>query len=222
MKTLTNLLLAGTAVALLSGGAMAADLYVAPAAAPMAPAVSAWDGAYIGASLGYSWGTFVDSIADGTGTPTGGFIGGEVGYNFHLTDGIVVGIQGDLSWNNETTGVFTGTSTTDTESARINWDGAVMGRLGFDAGAFLPYVEGGIGFANATLTDITTFPPNENYTATHTGWVVGAGVQFALADRLSANIEYRYANYGTAIYESGSPAIALTDSSIRVGLDFHL
>ena len=217
MKTLTSLLLAGTAVALLSGGAMAADLYVAPAQAPMvsaAQAVSDWDGAYIGASIGYSWGTFVDTTGDGNGNASGGFIGGEIGYNFHLTDGVVVGIQGDLSWNNESASSFTNTNDM---SARINWDGAVLGRVGFDAGAFLPYIEGGIAFANATVTDGGTA-----YNATHTGWAVGAGVQFALANKLSANIEYRYADYGSALYESGVPNIALTDSSIRVGLDFHL
>lgn len=217
MKTLTLLFLTGMALALLSGETMAADLMMPMKPAPMmaaAPASTSWDGLYLGASVGYGWSTFVDEPADGNGSAAGGFIGGQIGYNFHLSDAFVVGVQGDLSWNNESSGSFTNDSD---ETARINWDGAVMGRLGYDAGQFLPYVEAGVAFANATITE-----SDGAFGATHTGYAIGAGVQFMLSSQLSANIEYRYSNYGSAVYETGQTAIGLSGNSIRIGLDYHL
>jgi outer membrane immunogenic protein len=219
MKTLTVLFLTGTALALLSSETMAADLMMPMKSAPMmaaAPASTSWDGLYLGASVGYGWGTFVDEPSDGNGSAAGGFIGGQIGYNLHLSDVIVLGVQGDISWNNESSGAFTNDSD---ETARINWDGAVMGRLGYDAGQFLPYVEAGVAFANATISEAESGSP---FSATHTGYAIGAGVQFMLASQLSANIEYRYSNYGSAIYETGEPAIGLSGNSIRIGLDYHL
>jgi outer membrane immunogenic protein len=222
MKKLTVLLLTATALSLFSAEAMAADLMMPMKSAPMmaaAPASTGWDGLYLGASVGYSWGTADDSSTssgsfDGLGSLSGGFIGGQVGYNFHLSDNVVLGIQGDINWNNESAATFTNTGS---ESARINWDGAIMGRLGYDAGQFLPYVEAGVAFANMTVTDSGT-----PLSATHTGYALGAGVQFMLSSQLSANVEYRYSNYGSATYESGEPQIGLTDNSVRLGLDFHL
>lgn len=218
MKKLTaTLLLSVAAIAAVSGSAMAADL-MAPAAAPVvsAPASTNWDGPYIGASVGYSWGSAEDTTnTNGTANFSGVFAGIEAGYNFHLSDNIVLGIQGDINWSNEHADTFTSSTA---ETFRINWDGAVVGRLGYDAGDFLPYVEAGVAFANATLTYNGT-----DYSATQTGWTAGVGVQFKLADQLSANLEYRYSDYGTGgPYYSGTEQIHLTDNSIRIGLDYHL
>jgi opacity protein-like surface antigen len=40
-----------------------------------------------------------------------------------------------------------------------------------------------------------------------------------LASNLSANVGYRYSDYGSQTY-SGAP-VSLTDSSVRVGLNYH-
>ncbi|MDR3472730.1 MAG: porin family protein [Devosia sp.] len=200
-------LLTATAMAALTSGAMAADLYVPPATPAMAPATTSWDGPYIGATVGYSWGT-ADATASSFGSSSiSGFeLGGQLGYNFHLADSIVLGIQGDLNWSNESVDPL-GSSTA---KFTTNWDGAVVGRLGVDMGEFLPYVEAGVAFAGAN------WDPDS---ATHTGWTVGAGVEFMLADNLSANVEARYADYGSATY--GADSMHLTDTQFRVGLNYH-
>ena len=55
---------------------------------------------------------------------------------------------------------------------------------------------------------------------THVGWTVGAGAEFTLADHLSANVEYRYSDYGKQTYDS-SNSVSLTDSTVRAGLNYH-
>jgi outer membrane autotransporter protein len=198
-----------------SGAAFAADLYVPPAAPVAAPAVSSnWDGAYIGATVGYGW-SHVDLGAPGSGSGDGSGItlGGQVGYNFHVADSLVLGIQGNLDWNNETGsgGVVS--------NVHGNWDGAIVGRVGIDAGEFLPYVEAGVAFANETAT----LTGAGDFSNTYTGWTVGAGVEFALADNWSVNVEYRYNDYGTqTIGPVGFAAPAtLTDNEVRLGINYH-
>jgi outer membrane immunogenic protein len=220
MNKLAILLLTGTALALFSGAALAADLpMVSGPMTAAAPAPSGgWDGLYLGASAGYSWGTATANFNNNAeATVSGGFVGGQIGYNFHLSDNILLGVEGDLNWSDET-GSFANINFNNNGEAkyRINWDGSVRGRLGYDAGQFLPYLEAGVAFANAT----TTFNDGTTESATHTGYTLGAGVEFKLADQLSANVEYRYSNYGTATY--GSDKFSLTDNSVRIGLDYHL
>ena len=190
---------AATAVALFTGSAFAADLYVPPAAAPAAaPVTSSWDGPYIGASVGYGW----QSLADGGPTTGNGWsVGAQLGYYAHLSDQIVGGVEGNIDWVNYAGGT--------TPSYSVNWDGSLRARLGVDMGQWLPYVEAGVAFANVTDSTATTSPE------VRTGWTAGAGVEVMLADHLSGNIEYRYTDYGAG---TGS---GFTDNSIRVGLNYH-
>ena len=198
MKLMVKTLLTAAAMAALTSGAMAADLYVPPAAAPaMAPAASSWDGPYVGATVGYGW----QSLDDGGDTTGNGWsVGGQVGYNFHLSDQIIAGVEGNLDWVN-----FAATAGSGTYS--VDWDGSVRGRLGLDMGQWFPYVEAGVAFANVT--------DNGASAEVRTGWTAGAGVEVMLADHLSANLEYRYTDYG-----AGS-GYDLKDNSVRVGLNYH-
>jgi outer membrane immunogenic protein len=214
---LARVLLLGTAVlTILSSSAWAADLMMPAPAAP-APVASSWDGPYIGASVGYGWGTATNSYT-GLSTSTssanlaGWLVGGQIGYNFHLSDNIVAGVEGNIDWLNET-----GTYTDGVSTQTINWEGSIRGRLGMDMGQFLPYIEAGVAFANSTYNGTSSV------SGTHTGWTVGAGVEFMLADNLSANVEYRYSDYGSQNYNTTNynNAIHLTDSTVRFGLNYH-
>ena len=195
--TLTGkIAIAAAAFAMLSGSAMAADLYVPPAA-PAAPAVTTtnWDGPYIGATVGYNW-----YNSDGAGNAQGWNVGAQLGYNFHVADQIVLGIQGDVNW-----------ISTNFPTNPNGWDGAIVGRLGYDAGAILPYVEAGVAFADID------FPAGAAANNSSAGWTAGAGIEFMLADQWSANVEYRYADYGSF----GGAVGDVRDNSIRVGLNYH-
>src|SRR6185312_5656135 len=177
-------LLAAGATAALTGGAMAADLYTPPPAAPVAvapvAAPSVWDGPYIGASVGYGWQSLATTPSDTTGN--GWLVGGQVGYNFHVANQIVLGVEGNVDWTNSAGG-------TAPNSYSYDWDGSVRARLGVDMGGWMPYAEAGVAFANVTDNTVPV-------TEVRTGWTAGAGVEVQLADHVTGNVEYRYTDYG--------------------------
>jgi outer membrane immunogenic protein len=202
-----------TAIGLLSGAAYGADLALpaAPVTAPP-PVAGAWNGAYIGANAGYSW---------GTATPTGGTVnisgwqlGGEVGYNFDLADPLVVGIAANIDWMNES-------GSGRLHDYGLDWDGAVVGRLGADLGDLMPYVEGGLAVGGGVRT--LKAAPHTVDNATYVGWTVGGGLQYMFAQNWSGDLQYRYSDYGTQTVGSGAArdTIGLTNSSVTLGIDYH-
>ena len=198
-----------TLFALTPVAGQAADLMVQPKPMTVAAAAATtnWDGFYAGAQFGYGWGNLNYPSGGVSANLTGLAVGGQAGYNFHVSDNVVAGVEGDLRWNNQR-GSFPTAVT-----SQINWDGSVRGRVGLDLGQVMPYVDAGVAFANGTINS------GPGYSANHVGWTAGVGVEYMLASNLSANVEYRYSDYGTQTY-SGQQ-FALTDSSLRVGLNYH-
>lgn len=219
MKLATLSLLAGVSIFGLASSVVAADLIIEEPAMPgIVAADGDWEGAYAGVHLGYSWGE-----ADHTSGPgfndmdiSGWLVGGQVGYNFYLTEGIVAGIEGDLSWTN-IGGECDLSCAIPGITHDINWQGSVRGRVGFDGGAFMPYLTAGLAFANATREAVLAD------TQTHIGWTVGAGVEMMATQDISLNLEYRYNAFGDAVYATGgiSPTVDLTTHQVRAGLNFH-
>jgi len=95
-------------------------------------------------------------------------------------------------------------------SSSLDWLTTFRGRLGLALGGegrFLPYVTGGAAVASVsanttTVSDYTGADNGHNATLSapegkssflQTGVVVGAGIEFALADNLSLSAEYQYA-----------------------------
>jgi outer membrane immunogenic protein len=233
---------------MLSGTAWAADLPMAPGVVSEA-APSGWDGAYIGAHVGYGPGSLTDLgylglelalLGDGGGpiSFSGMFAGGQMGYNFTLNDHFVVGVEGDLSWTNES-GSRTVSSTSApidlTQSTTLNWTGDLTVHAGYDMGMFMPYVLGGAAFANNTYGISSTSGGGESASgnATHVGYTIGAGVGAMFTQHLSGFIEGRYSDYGIANYTLtgtsgfGGPSSSITepanvtDWTARTGLNFH-
>jgi outer membrane immunogenic protein len=212
-------LLAGVAGVSVMSSAFAADLIISEPA-PAVGVVSTtgnWDGLYLGAFAGYGWGTLDDSVNDGLDLTnfeadlTGWQVGVAAGANFTVSEAIVAGIVGDIAWSDISGSE--GTSTYD-----VDWTGSIRGRLGFDGGAFLPYVTAGVAFANATASDGV----NED-TQTHIGWTVGAGVEFAVADNVSLDLQYRYTDFGAKDYALGvNPTeLSLTSHAVTAGVNFR-
>jgi outer membrane immunogenic protein len=142
----------------------------------------------------------------------------------------VVGVLGDFSWADlegdfRSTASFAGGFTTEEGvSADLNWFGTGRGRLGWAFDRFLLYGTGGVAFGEVeSAGDITLFGggpariPLGTITAsgdeTHVGWTAGAGVEGMLTERLSARLEYLYADLGEAHHE-GPATLAITPAGL--------
>jgi outer membrane immunogenic protein len=216
-------LLAGVAGVSVMSSAFAADLII-DEPAPAVGIVSTtgnWDGLFIGAFAGAGWGTVTDedgyfAAIDTETDLTGWQVGVTAGANFTVSEAIVAGIVGDIAWSD-----LSGDLAVDGSSYKVDWTGSIRGRLGFDGGAFLPYVTAGVAFANATVTD-EGVPVYED-TQTHIGWTAGAGVEFAVADNVSLDLQYRYTDYGTKDYNLNGTdySFGLTSHAVTAGVNFR-
>ena len=210
------------AVSPVGGAAYAADLSEGPVEQQVVyspTSAISWTGFYAGINGGFGSATGTSSNGALFSTSlSGGFLGGQIGYNHHLTDNIVLGIEADAQWSNINGRNPTGGPTvTDT----INWFGTVRGRLGYAMDSWLPYITGGVAFAGATRT---TTAGAQSAGATHTGYVLGAGIEWAFAGDWSAKLEYQYLNFGAQTYGLTGfppPSVNLTANTIRIGLNKH-
>jgi outer membrane immunogenic protein len=177
----------------------------------LASAQSARDpftGFYVGANLS---GVYAHGELSGVPVeplkPHGLFGGAQVGYDFKLTEGIVLGARADIAFGSASATVYDGPNLH--YSAKIDRVGSLQARLGYDInGRLLPYVTGGASFAHATGSIACpagapfgvcafTGPFNASESQTNWGWVVGAGVEVALIRHWSAFVEYQHADYGS-------------------------
>lgn len=215
------LLLSAASFALFSGAAQAADLLVS-AAPEQAVAASNWDGFYVGIFGGFAAGTL--TTTDNILLPNspvsedyeGYLLGLQGGYNFHLSDNVVGGFSVDAAYNGAATEY-------QSYDLAVDWSGSATARIGIEMGSFVPYVLGGISVASASLQDRTTVPGPQSDQKFHTGYVLGVGGEISLTENVAANLEYRYTNYGTQIYEDllHPTTGELADSSVRGGLNFR-
>jgi outer membrane immunogenic protein len=221
MNRVATALLATVVGASLMSSAYAADLIIEePVEVGVVEASGNWDGVFIGVFGGYGWGTVTDdinNILNPSMDIDGWLLGVAAGANFTLTDGIVAGIVGDIAWADISGGI----DPFDGVEYSINWLGSVRGKLGFDGGSFLPYLTGGLAFANADETNHGGLGPNN---VTHIGWTVGAGVEVAVSDNLSVDLLYRYSDYGSEDYVSdvhGIAPLSLTTNTVSAGLNWQ-
>lgn len=185
-----------------------------PASAPMS-----WSGLYLGGNAGYGWAAttfgitpndpataaFVNAIGNPgvIGSGGSGFSGGaQAGVNVQLGQSWLAGLE--FSWNWDS---FANTATlpmaVDTASYRLDWDGAVAGRLGYlITPDWLLYARGGLAFgnisANATLTclGMTTLCANTGFNNVHAGYTIGGGIEHAFTNQMRGRIQYDYVNLG--------------------------
>jgi outer membrane immunogenic protein len=151
-----------------------------------------WSGPYVGVRAG-------TVVANGNAALSGAL---EIGYDFQPADRIVTGVEADIAWRGDTSGL------TDTPAL-----GTITGRLGFlptdrvliygEAGGALGSVRG----ANATGGMDTTLTP---------GYTLGAGAEFALDDTLTFVGEYTYTDLGDRTVPTGTDS--LTSNSFEAGI----
>jgi len=191
--------------------AHAADLiFQDSAVAPeFAAPLGKWDGPFIGVFGGVARGNATSPVDFDL---RGALLGVNAGANFTLDNGIVLGVVGDVAWSNITDDeVFLPPSAFD-----VNWFGSVRGRVGYDAGAFMPYLTAGVAAAGARLT---AFTGDVVASQVHLGWTIGAGVEVKATDNLSIDLAYRYSDYGAKSY--GVTSWDFANHQVTGGLNWH-
>lgn len=201
-----DLLLAGTAIIVPVGMAGASDLPVRMPvkAAPIVAPPFNWTGFYVGANAGVLWGHSVQTV-DIDDAPIGilpddsrfaGFIGGvQAGYNWQFSN-IVLGVEADIDFSTAKKSVITSTALGDTHNMSVSALGTGRGRLGVVFDRWLPYVTGGVAWANLKNELIDNSQPlTANRGSSATGWTVGGGLEYGFDNHWSAKAEYLYVKF---------------------------
>ena len=195
----------------------------APVYAPPAVYAPTWMGFYLGGNIGGAWmhRDVTDSLFGltfGDGNNNGVFVGGgQLGFNAQFSS-LVLGVEWDFDWagnnNNTGNGVVIPGSGNFVLTSNNRWITTLAARLGWAYGPWLFYGKAGGGWAgnnDFTLTNVTTgasitgFNDNNN----STGWLLGAGIEWAFVRSWSAKIEYEYLglNSRTFVIPVGFPGL---------------
>ncbi len=207
------------------------------------PVMFSWTGCYVGVEGGAAWGRSKDTDADPAnvnfGLPinngfdvSGGLVGGTVGCNYQLNNW-VFGVENDISWTDvkgsafDISPPFQNGATSQTSE---KWLDTLRGRIGFAWDRALFYGTAGGAFASTTVQVcgvITCVSDSQ----TRTGWVAGAGVEYAARDHVTLKLEYLHADFGTGTYINPSVVTApghtiltrdvpLTNDIVRAGVNY--
>lgn len=224
---LKTLLLASTVALVAATGAKAADAVIEQEPAPVVVAPTfTWNGAYIGGQVGYGWGKsdFSGDLFTYGDVKPDGFLGGlYAGYNFDLGNNVVLGIDGDITYNDVSKGIdiYNGDLAVGSFENKLRWSGAVRARAGYAFDRFLPYIAGGVAFGNVKNSgDIGGIGFSESKTLT--GWTVGGGVDYAATDNLILRLEYRYTDYGDKDLDFGGLSVNndFKTNEVRLGVAY--
>jgi outer membrane immunogenic protein len=210
MFKLSHAVVLTTSILAMAGAANAADLPPQPPPPPMAPVPYVapppyvWTGWYIGGNLGAGWnqGNVSDTLfglSFSNQSNNGVFVGGgQVGFNFQFYNNFVVGAEADFDWaaNNNNSGTATVLGNTIQVTSNDRWITTVAGRFGYALDRVLFYGKAGggwVGNNSFTITNVTTGTSvSGSNNSTNSGWLVGAGIEWAFAPYWSVKAEYDY------------------------------
>jgi outer membrane immunogenic protein len=190
-----------------AGPAFAADAVSeeppVPAAPMEVPPVASWAGPYAGATLGYGFsGTTTPATGD---VNTDGFLGGVfAGYN--LQNGLFVyGIEGDVGYS----GVKGDNGITETQSG---FEGSLRGRMGIAVtNDILLY-----GTAGGAAERLKVSDPIGSDSNAMLGWTAGAGMDVKITENVFGRVEYRYTDFGSADFNTGSGPQSVDSKENRI------
>lgn len=199
--------------------------------AAVAAPVFSWQRCYVGAHVGYGWGRTDWDDFSMTWNTSGVVAGGQAGCNWQPQGNFVFGIEGEVWWSDiKGTGLFVLQNATDTLTTRNRWDADIALRFGIAADRALFYVKGGGAYGNFHYTDVNVVPNSPTLTMTGTadkfGWLVGAGVEYALDYNWSVKVEYNYIDFGRKVVTMTGPNAVYTTGNldtkhiVKVGVNY--
>jgi outer membrane immunogenic protein len=201
MRKTTLLSVMGVFVAL-SPAALAADLPARPVYKAPAAIVEArynWTGFYVGGHAGYGWAKLKgnDEFGDpGSGDLEGFVGGGQVGFNYQMGS-FVVGVEGEYSYSDVKTEIsLVPAFGAGDLKVKNDFYATAAARLGYAFDRWLVYAKGGAAWTKEKwrVNDGVGGAITGNFD--RTGWMVGAGVEWAVYGNWSVKAEYNYLNFG--------------------------
>jgi len=121
--------------------------------------------------------------------------GVHAGYNYQTSGNVVVGaeVDGSLFKSNK-------------KPASVKSLGTARVRVGYAFDRVLPYIDGGVAIGRAKAG---------SEAHTHLGYAVGAGVEYALTDKVSTRLTYSYTKLKDRTYNAG--VVGVRGSTIGAG-----
>jgi outer membrane immunogenic protein len=192
-------------------------------------------GVYFGGHIGGDWGhsrfsdpTGVFSTVTAGAKPIGSLGGMQLGYDWHRS-AFVFGLQSDISLIGANTSSTASLSPTLLVSTNTKWISTLTGRAGYAWDGMLWYAKGGQAWVRNDYAALASAPPlNATASVTHTGYVVGSGLEFALGPRWSGFLEYDYINLANKFVNLRDPVngtlllnIPQNLQMVKVGLIFR-
>src|SRR4029453_528943 len=229
---------ARTAQALAIATLIAAMQPVRPAEAQTDDSRRSGGSFYAGAHVGFMFGTANATLSDPIGissqsatNPYGALFGGvQAGWEYVFPSRLMLGIEADFSFPNyeDASKVLSYRATSSGyASEEYEFVASLRGRLGYDIGAWTPYLTGGIAWLSNRYSriDLTTGNEDANPGNIRLGYTVGAGIDYRLDSRWSTRAEYLYTNFNLSGFVFGS-APARYDTQydlhrVRFGLNYR-
>jgi len=200
----------------------AADLPAQPPikAPAMVPVESfTWTGVYLGVHGGGAWSKLSGTNSFG-GTASsasldGWLAGGQIGANYQVGQW-VFGVQGDYAYADDK---FTQSLAPIVGTLEVKHDyfATASGRIGYAFDRLMVYGKGGVAFTRDKwrATDNTGGLVFGNFN--RTGWLAGAGFEWAFAGNWSVFAEYNYLSFGNineALTTGGSGTLVATGGGV--------
>jgi outer membrane immunogenic protein len=228
-------LFAGVAIAALAAAqtASAADLPRRGAAAPPAPAyvsaapIFSWAGVYAGLNAGYGFGSFRGAPSNLFGKANGALVGGTLGYNYQAGQ-VVFGVEGDYGFDGaKNTNLLPGRGIgvgTASATGKISDMLTARGRIGYSVERALLFATGG--YAGATIKGTVVDPTlGATYSSSswRNGYALGAGIEYAFTQNVSAKAEYLYTDFGkkSVFTAPWATNVGAHQSLVRGGVNYH-
>jgi outer membrane immunogenic protein len=225
------------AAAFCAAPALAADM---PTKGPIYKAAAPfdWTGFYLGGDAGYLWSGSTYFIPGAPGftahpDPNSFTFDGHIGYRYQLSNGLVLGLEGDFGWLNGKNADFLSNSGAPGGSGflKLSRDASLRGIAGWAMDRDLYYVTGGAAwmhlFGCDTSNPASTICPSSTvaFGGYQDGWTIGVGLAHAFTENFIGRIEYLYADYGNKSYSTpgvvgGVTQLDLHTSTVRAGLSW--
>ncbi len=166
--------------------------------------------------------------------------GVQLGYLYQFSNAIISGVEINTTVNSEqkhteycnsvfNAGVYDGFT------LKNQWQTSVKGRVGreetWQNNIFLPYLTAGVSMAKMGLSYQNEGGNYYSTDAAYAGWLIGAGLEWAITQHWSLRAEYTYIDYGKAIKlniptvyglndPNGNADVNLSTNTIALGLSY--